>query len=139
MPLTTVHLSVLCTDVTELNKAPGTLENMTFTEIWLSGISFPGVSYSKWCKWCLPAILSPFLFWSYVGNFCVIDLLIFQLFIFLLVGRNCSLFNRRDVRKAYLRCLVLLYSVHAKIINILNLLLEIISEIVSILTHLSSG
>lgn len=47
MPLTTVHLSVLCTDVTELNKAPGTLENMTFTEIWLSGIAFPGVSYSK--------------------------------------------------------------------------------------------
>ena len=54
----------------------------------------------------------------------------YHLFFFFFFGRKQLLFvclMRRDVRKACLRCLVLLYSVHAKIVSILNLKLGIFS------------
>lgn len=62
MPLTIKHLSALYTDVTEVKTAPGTFQNIVCTEIWLSGIVFLGVSYSKhlndaFFQFFLPSIL----------------------------------------------------------------------------------
>lgn len=37
MPLSTVNLSVLGIDMTEVNTDLGVFENMALTEIWLSG------------------------------------------------------------------------------------------------------
>lgn len=62
MPLSTVNLSVLGIDMTEVNTDLGVFENMALTEIWLSGTVFLGVSYSN--LWIMPSYNSfslPFL------------------------------------------------------------------------------
>ena len=48
--------------MTEVNIAPGTFENMTFKEIWLSGIAFLGVSYSKPLNDTFLQFFLPFIF-----------------------------------------------------------------------------